>query len=115
MALRVSKARDALADAERARIVAQLGEQRAKVRAQLDDSMQPSSACARNLETMRREAGEERERAAGALDAEVERVSSGRVRARSTRASRSSSRRSTRPSPRAWALYSSPRARTSTS
>jgi ABC-type multidrug transport system permease subunit len=74
MTLRVSKARDALADAERARIVAQLDEQRAKVKAQIEGLDATLQRIRSNLETMRREAGEERERAAGAVDAEVERL-----------------------------------------
>ena len=74
MTLRVAKARDALADAERARIVAQLGEQRAKVKAQLEELDTTVQRVRANLATMRREAGEERERAAGAVDAELNRL-----------------------------------------
>jgi len=74
MTLRVAKARDALADAERARIVAQLGEQRAKVKAQLEELDTTVQRVRANLATMRREAGEERERAAGAIDAELDRL-----------------------------------------
>jgi len=74
VALRVSKARDELADAERVRIVAELDEQRAKVRAQLDNLEATVERVRANLEAVRREAGEERERAAGALDAEIERL-----------------------------------------
>ncbi|HET7607935.1 MAG TPA: ABC transporter permease [Gammaproteobacteria bacterium] len=74
MTLRVAKARDALADAERARIVKELADQRAQARAQLeglDASLQRVRA---NLEAMRREAGAERARAAGALDTELDRL-----------------------------------------
>ncbi len=72
--LRVSKARDEIADAERARIVAELDEQRAKVRAQLENLEATVERVRANLEAMRREASEERARAAGALDAEIERL-----------------------------------------
>jgi ABC-type multidrug transport system permease subunit len=74
MTLRVSKARDALADAERERLVAELGEQREKVRTQLEGLEASLQRVRDNLEAMRREAGEERDRAAGALDAETDRL-----------------------------------------
>jgi ABC-type multidrug transport system permease subunit len=74
MTLRVAKARDVLADAERARIVAQLDEQRARVKAQLEELDATVQRVRDNLATMRREAGEERERAAGAIDAELNRL-----------------------------------------
>jgi ABC-type multidrug transport system permease subunit/F0F1-type ATP synthase membrane subunit b/b' len=72
--LRVLKVRDELADAERVRIVAVLDEQRARANAQLDELDATVERVRANLETVRREAGEARERAAGALDAETERI-----------------------------------------
>jgi ABC-type multidrug transport system permease subunit len=74
MTLRVAKAREALADAERARIVAKLDEQRAKVKQQLEELEETVQRIRANVEAVRREAGEERERAAGALDAEMDRL-----------------------------------------
>jgi len=74
LTVRVAKVRDALADAERARIVAKLDEQREIVKQQveaLDATLQRIRA---NLETARRAEGAERERAAGAVDAEMERL-----------------------------------------
>jgi ABC-type multidrug transport system permease subunit len=54
--------------------VAQLEEQRAKVKAQLEELAATVQRVRANLATMRREAGEERERAAGAIDAELNRL-----------------------------------------
>ena len=72
--LRVLKARDEIADAERARIVAQLNEQRARMSVELEQLEATVERVRANLATVRREAGEARERAAGALDAETERM-----------------------------------------
>jgi ABC-2 type transport system permease protein len=72
--LRVLTVRDELADAERARIVAELEQQRVKVAAQLEELEATVERVRANLETVRREAGEARERAAGALDEETERL-----------------------------------------
>ena len=72
--LRVLQARDELADAERARIVAELDEQRRRVRAQLEELDATVERVRANLETVRREAGAARDRAAGALDAETARI-----------------------------------------
>ena len=72
--LRVLKVRDELADAERARIVAQLNEQRVRVSAQLEELAATVERVRANLAVVRREAGEAQEQAAGALDAETERI-----------------------------------------
>jgi ABC-type multidrug transport system permease subunit len=72
--LRVLKVRDELADAERARIVAQLDEQRERMSAQLVELEATVERVRGNLAVVRREAGEARQRAAGALDAETERI-----------------------------------------
>jgi ABC-type multidrug transport system permease subunit/F0F1-type ATP synthase membrane subunit b/b' len=72
--LRVLKVRDELADAERARIVAALEEQREKVRAELEELDASVERVRSNLETLRREAGEARERAAAALEADSARI-----------------------------------------
>jgi ABC-type multidrug transport system permease subunit len=72
--LRVLKVRDELADAERARIVAELNEQRVRVSEQLEELAATVERVRANLATVRRAAGEARERAAGELDAETERI-----------------------------------------
>src|SRR5262245_13084864 len=72
--LRVLKVRDELADAERARIVAELNEQRSRVSAQLDELEATVERVRANLATVRRGEGEARNRAAGALDTETERM-----------------------------------------
>jgi ABC-type Na+ efflux pump permease subunit len=72
--LRVLKARDEIADAERARIVAELNVQRAKVGAEIAELEATVERVRANLATVRREAGEARDRAAGELDAETERM-----------------------------------------
>ncbi|HET7923732.1 MAG TPA: ABC transporter permease [Rhodanobacteraceae bacterium] len=72
--LRVLKVRDELADAERAQIVAQLNEQRVRMSAQLEELAATVERVRANLAMVRREAGEARERAAGELDAETERI-----------------------------------------
>jgi len=72
--LHVLTVRDELADAERARIVAQLDEQRARLSAQLAELEATVERVRGDLATVRREAGEARDRAAGALDAQTERI-----------------------------------------
>jgi ABC-type Na+ efflux pump permease subunit len=72
--LRVMKVRDELADAERARIVAQLNEQRMRASEQLEQLAATVERVRANLAMVRREAGEARERAAGELDAETQRI-----------------------------------------
>ena len=72
--LRVLKARDEIADAERARIVAELNAQRARVGAEIAELEATVERVRANLAAVRREAGEARDRAAGALDAETERM-----------------------------------------
>jgi ABC-type multidrug transport system permease subunit len=72
--LRVLKVRDELADAERARIVAELNEQRVRASEQLEELAATVERVRANLAMVRREAGEARERAAGELDAETERI-----------------------------------------
>ena len=72
--LRVLKVRDELADTERARIVAELNEQRVRASAQLEELAATVERVRANLAMVRREAGEARERAAGELDAETERL-----------------------------------------
>jgi ABC-type multidrug transport system permease subunit len=72
--LHVLTVRDELADAERARIVAQLDEQRARLSAQLAELEATVERVRGDLAMVRREAGEARDRAAGALDAQTERI-----------------------------------------
>ncbi len=74
MTLRVAKARDALADAERARIVAELDEQRARVKTQIEALEASLQRIRANLQALRLEAGVERAKAEGALDAEMGRL-----------------------------------------
>ncbi|HEY3516170.1 MAG TPA: ABC transporter permease [Gammaproteobacteria bacterium] len=72
--LRVLKVRDELADEERARIVAELNEQRVRASEQLEELAATVERVRANLAMVRREAGEARERAAGELDAETQRL-----------------------------------------
>jgi len=74
--LRVLKVRDELADAERARIIAELNEQRVRASEQLEELAATVERVRANLTVVRREAGEARARAAGQLDAETERIRS---------------------------------------
>jgi ABC-type multidrug transport system permease subunit len=74
--LRVLKVRDELADAERARIIAELNEQRVRASGQLEELAATVERVRANLAAVRREAGAARERAAGQLDAETERIRS---------------------------------------
>jgi ABC-type multidrug transport system permease subunit len=74
--LRVLKVRDELADAERARIVAELNEQRVRASEQLAELAATVERVRANLAVVQREAGEARERAAGQLDAQTERIRS---------------------------------------
>src|SRR5512139_703042 len=72
--LRVLKVRDELADAERARIVAELNEQRVRASEQLAELAATVERVRANLAVVQRAAGEARQRAAGALDAQTERI-----------------------------------------
>ena len=74
--LRVLKVRDELADAERARIIAELNEQRVRASEQLEELAATVERVRANLTVVRREAGEARARAAGQLDAETARIRS---------------------------------------
>jgi ABC-type multidrug transport system permease subunit len=78
--LRVLKARDDLADAERSRIVAELDEQRTRARRQLDELNATVERVRASLATVRREAEEARDRVAGALDTEIARIRADVVR-----------------------------------
>ncbi len=72
--LRVLKVRDELGDAERARIVAQLNEQRVRASEQLEELAATVERVRANLAVVQREAAEARQRAAGALDAQTQRL-----------------------------------------
>jgi ABC-type multidrug transport system permease subunit len=72
--LRVLKVRDEIGDAERARIVAQLNEQRVRASEQLEELAATVERVRANLAIVEREAAEARQRAAGALDAQTQRL-----------------------------------------